>query len=206
MTALCAIVAALLMVAASGWCCWRIKTRQDPPLPLTTWLIFSLVVPAVALAAVLSTGFSEWGNVQTFVDALSVACVLGFMLGTGHYRWAMSRPERYSNLACIALAAVTVIYWLRTSVHHNANLALQGVMVLSYIPLWWELLTAQRNPYRFAFWFTLFALSIISFYPAHEVFRKTGESAQLWYAVRATASTASVLLLMWRLHRKEHRA
>jgi hypothetical protein len=84
MSALCAIIAALLMMGASGWCCYRITTREDTPLPLTTWLIFSLVVPAVALAAALQTGLYQWGNAQMVVDAVSVACVLGVLWAVFH--------------------------------------------------------------------------------------------------------------------------
>jgi hypothetical protein len=205
MSALCAIIAALLMMGASGWCCYRITTREDTPLPLTTWLIFSLVVPAVALAAALQTGLYQWGNAQMVVDAVSVACVLGVMLRTGHYRWALSRWERRSNIASVVLAVVAVIYWVATGGHHYANLTLQGVMVVSYVPVWIELATARRNPYRFGFWLSLAGLSVISFQPAYEVWTQRHESAALWYAGRATACTVSVLLLMWRLRRKEQR-
>lgn len=205
MTALCAIVAGLLMMGASGWCCYRITTRKDTPLPLTTWLIFGLVVPAVALAAVLQTGLGQWGNAQMLVDAVSVACVLVVMLKTGHYRWALSLWERRSNIASVVLAFTAVIYWVATGGHHYANLALQGVMVLSYVPVWIELATAKRNPYRFAFWGALVVLSVISFQPAYEVWKQKHESASLWYAGRATACTVSVLLLMWRLRHKEQR-
>ncbi len=205
MRAAFAIIAMFLMVGASGWCCYRIWSKKDPPLPITTWLIFSMVVPAVALAAVLQTGIERWGNAQAVVDAMSVVCVLGFMLGTGHYRIGVSALERRVNILCVVLAILVVVYWSCTSAHHYANLALQGVMVVSYIPLWFELLTAKRNPYRFGFWFTLFILSVISFEPAYEDWSENGETMQLWYAGRATVSTLSVLFLMRRLVRREQR-
>ena len=206
MSAVCAIIAALLMIGASGWMCYRIWTRKDPPLPITTWIIFSLVVPAVALAAVLQTGLWRWGNAQTVVDSVSVACVLGFMLWTKHYRFGMTKLELWTNLSCIAMAGVAMSYWYLTSDHHYASLALQSVMVVSYVPLWCELSTAKTNPYRYGFWFALMALSVISFYPAYRVLVEKDESAQLWYAGRATGSTLSVLLLMWRLDRRERNA
>ena len=63
------IVAALLMVGASWWMCHRIRTREDPPLPITTWIIFSLVVPAVALAAVLKRDDIHLVDVSTPNDS-----------------------------------------------------------------------------------------------------------------------------------------
>ena len=195
MQAVFAAIASLLMVLASGWFSLQIKRGKYHP-PIVTWAMFVMTVPLLAYATAMHDGLGL-SAVQAITDALLTTCVLVVMLRTGNWSFPKNLLEAIVSWCCIGLAILVICSWVVTRDHKDADWKLQVVLALSYLPLVWELATAQRNTQPWAFWITLFVLSALSILPARAVAAiDPDKELGVWYAWRATLCTGLTLIFM----------
>ena len=136
-------------------------------------------------------------NFQNFIDVIFVTFMVGFML---IFHENVNTEVSWFGMGCIAVAAVVVGFWRLARRHHNkrkarlyANLALQGIMVISYGPalyhMWFE---ATSRTESFGPWLIVLAGGIVSFWLA----RRGRDFLATCYTGRALIQVSVMLITM----------
>jgi hypothetical protein len=159
-----ALVSAVLTGLGDLWYVIQIARRKVTP-SATTWLLFEIAVIA-SFATYLATGKRNLaGNVMNVCDAFGVTAIVVALALCGHVRamqeelllrsrqnWREWPLEIVVNLACMIASVATIIFWGLTSEPFAANLMLQFILVIAYLPTYWRLWSAERNTESYILW------------------------------------------------------
>ena len=173
-----------------------IVQHSDKQPTLATWILFG-----VGTSFSLITYFkaerskrSVVGNVANVVDVAGVGFVLAtiFMFGN-NIRYAFEMFE----IVCLTASGLLMIYWLATKHAFRANLGIQVIMGVAFLPtvrtLWlWQEQSLPEDPTTWVFGWLACVLFL------YLTLRK-GDSLPLVYASRALTGTTIVLVLLLRL-------
>lgn len=189
-----ALVVAVLMTFFTARYIWlTVRSRIEPT--LATWLIFSTGT-TLSLASYIATGrYSVVSNIANFVDvlmtwliAITVAC------SRGRAAAQFSRSE----IGCLAGAASIICFWVATGDHRAANLAVQILLLVGYLPTVKRLWRADANTESPGIWLVVWVAAAISLYPP---VRDEDRLATI-YAARALIAVSLLPGLIIRAHRR----
>lgn len=162
--------------------------RKEISPTLATWLIF-LVGASLSLAtyAVAAHGDFKSGILNTIDVLVALTITLAIL------RWGSKtvRLKPFEKKYLIA-AAIIVVFWIVTKSAFTANLLLQVLMSVAFLPTIQNLITEKRNTESFSAWSLVFVASSLALYPALH----GGNVLAVIYAARSAAITSTVLCLM----------
>jgi len=161
------------------------------------WVFFTLAV-AMSLITYLKEGnYGFWDNVLNTTDLIMVGSVTLAILFLGD---KSSRFNRF-DWWCLISVFVIMIYWFFSRNHLIANIAIQLIMVIAYIPVVRRMMTTKKNSEPFIVWIALMIAPLVS------LISSKGMLATV-YATRAFGCTFLLLIFMFSLesyNRKKNR-
>lgn len=162
-----------------------IRQRIRPALAM--WVFFFVAV-AGSLATYLAEGdHGPWDNILNTADLLLVGWVAGVIWIFG------DRSTRFTrfDLGCTGAVLVILGGWALTRSHLLANLAIQSILVIAYLPVVRRLSAARENTESFSAWIAMMVA------PFFALLSSEGLLASV-YAIRAIVCTSVLLALMTR--------
>ncbi len=155
---------------------------------LAMWVFFSTAV-GISLFSHLSYGdYTISDNILNFADFILVVAVSIAILIWGDQSTRFNKFD----LFCLAAVGMIVLFWAVSQNHVITNIAVQSIMVISYIPVIKRMVSMKQNTEAFSVWIALMLAPILS------LFVIKGLLAYL-YTVRALICTATLLILMLRI-------
>lgn len=157
------------------------QSREKAPV-LATWVLFSVATSLSLWMYLRSENHSVVANVGNIVDPL-MCWAAAFVLA--YYSWQRHRRLVFDfdavQIGCFIAAGLAVIYWFLTDNEVHANLTVQAIISIGYVPTLRKLHRALRNTESIEVWVVFLITSALSFVPAyaHRDFLATV------YAVRA---------------------
>lgn len=187
-----ALVAAFLMGSAAIRNCYLIYNGDVQPV-LATWLLFSTATSIGICTYMKADSRKDFvtniANTMDVVVSFSIfLCLLVFGEGT---RYSFTEFE----VICIVLSVCTFIYWKISNRAGVANVAINIIMVLAYLPTFVSLLGADVNEEAFSFWGIVLLYSLV----AMVIPIKERDKFAILYAARSAALAALTLMLMLRI-------
>jgi hypothetical protein len=186
-----AVVAINLMVGARF--IWLLRRRRISP-SLAMWVFFTIAVVGSLLTYLAQGAYTPWDNILNTADLLLVVSV---SVAIWIYGDPSTRFNRF-DLGCLAVVTAILGAWLLTRRHAVAHTAIQAILVVAYFPVVRRLWTGDRNTESYAVWTGLMLAPLFS------LLSSKGTLATV-YAVRASASSGILLLLMLRAERRGRR-
>ncbi len=157
---------------------------------LSTWLLFSIAC-SLSFWTYWSTEMHSFaGNIANTVDLILtwsiLVCLMALGTQSGHL-------FRLIDMLCLIASFAILLGWRMSGKHTVANIAIQIVMVVAYLPTFYSLLTATGMPESMTSWMIgwlggAFALSSAIL---------ARDRLAILYAFRAFASLSFMLLLLF---------
>lgn len=187
-----ALVVSLLMSVVTIWYCYLIVTGGVRPV-LATWMLFSLAVGIGIWSYLRSDSKKDViTNIANTADVGTTWTILIFILFFGRNT---SYQFNSFEIVCIAAVIAILVYWRISKRANVANIAINGILAIAYLPLIKWLWTATENTESFAVWNIVFISSSTALYNPI----KEKDWYALLYALRAVVSVGIVLFLMIRI-------
>lgn len=182
---------ALCMTAFGIQYCVLISQDEIQP-TLSSWILFCVACTISFWTYWSTQTHSLMGNVANTLDVVLTWAVLAFMLCVGTNIRYHFRPV---DTICLVASLGILVVWRLTRRHTLANVAIQIVMVIAYIPLLMNLLSAIQRPESISNW-------IIGWFGA--VFALTSailnrDRLGILYGLRASSLVTLTLFLLLRL-------
>ncbi|HBO17133.1 MAG: hypothetical protein UR69_C0002G0212 [Candidatus Moranbacteria bacterium GW2011_GWE2_35_2-] len=187
-----AVVVSFLMAVVAIRYCYLIKLGEIHPV-LATWLLFSL-----------ATGVGIWTymradskkdvitNIANTTDVFATWSILLFLLFFGKdTRYAFSPFE----ILCIASVVAVLIYWRISKRANAANIAINFILVIGYLPTIVWLWKATENTESFSVWVIVLISNLTALYNPI----KEKDWFALLYASRAVILVSAIIGLMVRI-------
>jgi hypothetical protein len=165
---------------------WLIRHERIAP-SLAMWVFFTIAVIGSLLTYLGEGRFGLLDNILNTTDALLVSSIA---LAVHLWGDSTTKFNRF-DLACLAAVIAIVIIWVGSRQHAFTHMAIQGILVISYVPVIRRLWSTRRNSESYFVW-TLMMLA-----PAFSLLSSEGTLATI-YAVRAMFSAAVLMILMGR--------
>ena len=156
---------------------------------------------ALSLWMYLESKEHNWvANIGNVFDPIMCWAAVLVLVYCSRQRWGRVVFDFDSvHLACFVLAGIIIVYWALTSSAFLANLALQTVIVVGYVPTWRKLWLAPHNTEPVKVWLIFLFGSLVSLIPA---WAGDNTLAKV-YAVRATICTLILFFFMIRAELRE---
>lgn len=168
--------------------CYLIYVQAIRP-SLATWLMFE-VTTLISWRSYRATADSDRiSNAGNAVDLASVSIILATLIFFGDTReWRFGPVEAGSLIA----SALTLVFWKITKRAVAANLAIQAIMVIAYIPTFYRLWYSPKNTESFSVWLVFWLAALLALIPAYSGRNRLARV----YATRAAVMVSLLLLLM----------
>lgn len=204
MRILSATFVAIIMLTVTTRYCWLTITGETDPV-FSGWLVVTVSV-GLAFWTYCKTERHNWvDNICNTVDlfltttVLLVICLFGQNVRLG-FSWF--------DMATFAGAGLVLAYWWQSKNAFRANLAIQVLMGIGYIPLTIRVMFAKTNPEPWSVWVPVWVACIFALIPAFFPREKPREWEDAFlprvYSVRAVVSVTILLILMLRLEVINH--
>lgn len=167
--------------------CWLLYQKKIAP-SLAMWLFFTLAVLMSLLTYWSSGTYTLSDNILNVTDLVLVS---GISIAILIYGGKEARFNRF-ELGCLLAVVLLLVFWLLSKNHFWTHLAVQGILVIAYIPVVRRMLSAKENTEPFSVWIALMLAPIVS------MLNSEGVLAYV-YASRALVCTALFLSLMLRM-------
>lgn len=154
---------------------------------LAMWVFFTTAVILSLTTYMASGDYRLVDNILTTTDLFLVLTVTTSILLFGD---ASTRFNRF-DLCCIGVVGMILIFWLLTKDHFTANLLVQLIQVVAYVPTVRRLWRNRVNTESFGLWSTMLLASALS------IISNEGLLANI-YSLRAIVSISLLMLLMVR--------
>jgi hypothetical protein len=182
-------IAVVLGIAAETWYCLQIVRGTIAP-ALATWLIFG-VATTISLASYLkhprdNTSFAA--NLANRLDPVVVWIIVAFIV----FAPRSDKSLHAFDFLCFALSGMIIVAWAKSGSAFWANILIQIVMLLSYLPTCYKMIHRGRNTESFVMWGLSLIIALL-FLVTSARFR---DRLAMLYAGRAAASVAVILLIM----------
>ena len=159
---------------------------------MTTWLLFCVAVTLSMWTYVSTEKHDVLANVANLVDLVFCWVVLvTIVFISPHPRLGLSLFE----VECIAAALLVGFIWRKTRQHASANIALQGILVIAYLPTIYGLWYATTNHESFSAWSIQWCAGLCMLVPPW----KKRDGLALLYAARSFSFITLMLFLMTRI-------
>lgn len=172
---------------------WLIRRGRISP-ALAMWVFFIIAV-AGSLLTYLADG--EFGLLDNILNTADILLVTSVSIAIALWGDRSTRFNRF-DLGCLLAIIAILIVWAVTREHAAAHGAIQGILVLAYMPVVRRLWRSDRNTESFVMWVGLLVAPILS------LLSSRGGMATV-YAVRAIASSGLLLVLMLRTELRARR-
>lgn len=159
---------------------------------MTTWLLFAVAVSLSMWTYLATEKHSMLTNIGNTIDL--VFCwieLFAIVFVSPHPRLGLN----FFEVCCIAAALLIGYGWRRTRKHVLANLAIQGIMVVAYLPTLYGLWYATTNHESLSAWSIQWLVCACALVTAIE---KRDRLAMI-YAGRAVTFVSLMLFLMIRI-------
>ncbi len=170
---------------------WLIRHERIAP-SLAMWVFFTIAVIGSLLTYL---GEGRFGLLDNILNTTDVLLVSSIAVATHLWGDSTTKFNRF-DLACLAVVVAIVIFWIGSREHTFTHIAIQGILVISYLPVIRRLWRTRRNAESYFVW-TLMMLA-----PAFSLLSSRGTLATI-YAVRAMVSAAVLMILMARCDRSQ---
>ncbi len=188
-----AIITFVLMLVESIYYIYQIKKKNIQP-AIATWFIFSVATFVSACSYIVATDKKWMEGVMIVSDSLFTFLTLVFTLIFTHSKFQFNAFQVFY----LASTCMIVVLWWFTKNAFYANLLVQLLIAIGYIPTIENLLKAQKNPESFLAWSLTFSAGAVSLYPAYQ----GGNKLSILYSVRSMLLVGILLFLIWRLERR----
>ncbi|MEX1063914.1 MAG: hypothetical protein WED06_01090 [Candidatus Paceibacterota bacterium] len=192
-----ALIVVLLYLISALRYCWQTVKGQIRPV-FATWLLFA-VATGLSLATYFSSekhsAVSNIGNVCDATATWSVFLVISIF--AKNKIWGFNRFEK----RCLLAAGLIVIFWIFSREHVVANLLLQSLITVGYLPMIRSLWRTVGNTESFLAWSLCLIAVIVSIYPA----AAGDDSLALTYVLRGLGCVSLTLLIMLRAELRSHK-
>jgi hypothetical protein len=159
---------------------------------LATRLLFSVALTLSTFTTFRETGFpGVASNILNIADMFSVVFIMIVILLRKDTNWVFTKLEK----TCLTAVLFIFVIWLITNQNVIANLLVQMILVVAYMPTWMHLWNTQRNTESLSAWtfdFLASGLGIIT--PL-----QTMDFLPIVYGIRSVISTFLVVILILRL-------
>ena len=173
--------------------------RVEPT--LSTWLIFCSAT-SLSLASYLSTANKNFlaaalNGADVFTDVLIILTTVFFAVT----RWRIKSFEKYYLLGLVFIAG----FWFFTKDAFHANLLIQALLILAYIPTFHNLIKLKRNTESFTVWGIILLSTAFSLYPTFNSWQQKGNYLAFIYSVRSFVMISILMVLMLKYYRRNNR-
>ena len=155
---------------------------------LAMWTFFTLAVSITLTTYFAEGSYTISDNILNVTDLMLAAGVSVSILIWGDHSTRFNRFD----LGCLLAVMAIIVFWGMSRNNVLANYSIQGIMVISYLPVIRRMAHQQKNTEAFSIWIALLLAPVIS------LFASKGWLASV-YAVRAVVCTGTLLLLMLRI-------
>ena len=182
---------ALVVVITSGACYWRychlsFQNKIQPVLSM--WFLFCVSVNLSFLTYFSSEQHGLIAGIGNTMDLTVVWAVFLILLIARRGRFEFNGFE----ICCFVASGLILIFWIYTRQHVLANLALQGIMIIAYLPLFKNLYQTGKNTEPFVIWSGSLVAAAFALYPAWV----EGDMLAVVYVSRAIICIGTVLILL----------
>lgn len=189
-----ALTVAFMMTGMTVAYCYLAVTGETAPV-LTSWVLFA-VATSLGLATYLKVDKSERGDVVTNIANTidPVICWVGVLVLAFFGKRVRITPTVF-EITCLVGAVAIFWYWKKSDNSRNANLAVNLLLSVAYVPTFINLWYAKENTESFLTWgVALVACSISLINPIRE-----RDFLAKVYAARAITLVVILMSLMLRL-------
>lgn len=160
---------------------------------LMTWLLFAVATSLSFTTYWAADAKRDWQvNIANSVDVVLCWLIFFFvLLGGRRVRLGLNLFE----IGCLGASALIFWLWRRTRAHKSSNVALQLLMVVAYLPTYYQLWYARHNTEPLLLWCIVWVACAIALVPP---WLKRDRLALL-YAGRAFISVSINMALQLRL-------
>lgn len=171
--------------------CYDILTKPEVRPVFTTWLLFS----TATLISFSSYMMNEQEHslimiLRGLYDFTAVAAATLVTIIT-----KKTGLQRRIDQWCLGVAVVIVIGWLLSGSHVVANLAIQGIIIVGYLPLLAKLWNAPTKTEPYYYWITQSLFCVVCVVVALQ----KGDFLASIYNARGLVLTGSVVVLLARI-------
>lgn len=161
---------------------------------LSTWIIFSVAVGLNTASYLVASDKDIVSGSIVVTDAL-VCPLIVFAVAIFTYSGLRFKPfEKYYLIT----AACIVVFWRITGDAFAANLLVQALIVVGYLPTVQHLIHAIKNPETYITWSISLGAATLSLYPIIA----NGNLLASIYSIRAIIMISFVLFLMFLINRR----
>ena len=189
-----AILTFILLVIEAGYYIYQTYKRTIQP-TIATWFIFSVATFISASSYMVATDKKWLEGVLILSDALFTFLILVSVFFFTRNQMKLNRFQIFYFFSTCGI----VILWILTQSAFYANLLVQMLIAVGYIPTIESLLRARQNPESFLAWSLTFAAGGVSLFPAYQA----GNKLSILYSIRSMFMVGIVLVLILRLKRRE---
>ena len=191
--AVCSLIAAILMGVVGVRTSYLTIKDTIRPL-LSTWLLFTTATTLSLVTYLFSAKPRLTGNILNVMDVLMCGAIATTIATRGR-----GITFSYLERLCMGSSALILLFWIGTAQHFRANLLLQGVITVAYLPTIARLYSARTNPESLLMW-TLTGIATLSGLAASLVNR---DKWGIIYGARGLFFVCMILILIVRLERKD---
>jgi len=189
-----AILIFALLLTESVYYIYQTYKKSIQP-TITTWLIFSVATFISASSYMVATDKKWMEGVLIISDSLFTFLILVFV-----FLFTKSKIQFNAfQVFYFTSACVIVVLWILTKSAFHANLLVQLLISLGYIPTIESLAKAKKNPESLFAWTVTFAAGAVSFYPAYQ----GGNTLSILYSIRCMVMVGILLVMILNIKRKE---
>lgn len=162
---------------------------------LAMWTFFSI---AIAISLITYFAYGDYNFSDNILNISDLILVMGVSVAILIWGDKSTRFKQF-DLGCLVAVMFIILFWVVSNNHLITNIAVQGIMVISYFPVVKRMIQQQRNTEDFIVW-------IISlFAPIFSLFASKGFLASV-YAFRGITCAGTLLLLMLYFYIKTKKA
>lgn len=173
---------------------YLIITKKIEP-SLAMWLFFSIAVSGTLVSYLLEGDHSPLDNILNTSDVVLCIFLTGMIFFFGGKEASFNRFD----LFCLSIVILILVLWGFSRAHFAANLSLQMIQIVAYVPVYYRMIRKGRNTESFLTWTLILSVSLLS------LFNAKGALAVI-YSVRAIICVGLLLALMLLLQIKVFRA
>ena len=181
----------MLMLCMNTW--YGISTIQGSIHPtLIMWIIFCVAV-SLSYGTYYSSKNHNWlNNITNSADLIFVWTITIIIIFLGkNIRFDVNIVE----ILCLFSSLVILIFWRITKFHKTSNIFLQIVMVIAYLPTFYQLLNVSETTESLVAWFFNWFASIAGIITA----RLGNDKLATIYATRSFIMISIMIALILRL-------
>lgn len=185
-----ALEAALYFLAGFVYLRRIVRSASAPTIGM--WLLFSVATFLNSLSIFIAAKGKLLSNLYSYGDFVMSATILLTLLTRTKVR--LARFE----VVYLGIAAVIVGFWCVSGSAVTANLLVQGLILVGYVPAIHKMIATKRNTEAFDTWLLFLLAGAVSLYPAYA----ENNLLSVIYSWRTVIMISVMLVLMTKYERR----